>query len=78
MGVPRGTTQRRCPLSEHSLPRTPRTDDPDERHKRLLEAARAALRWFEEFDEHAPSDFVFGGEAKIRRQLRRAIAGAER
>ena len=30
----------------------------------LLEAATAALRWFDLFDQHAPSDIIFGGEAE--------------
>ncbi len=39
----------------------------------LLEAATAALRWFDLFDQHAPSDMMFGGEAKVRGLLRDAI-----
>ena len=42
-------------------------------HVRLLDAAREALAWFERFDRHAPSDMHFGGEAKIRKQLRTVI-----
>lgn len=65
-------------MDEQSVARTPRPVSPPdpEDHARLLEAARAALRWFEEFDRHAPSDFVFGGEAQVRRRLRRAIRRA--
>ena len=39
----------------------------------LLEAAEAALKWFARFDAHAPEGMAFGGEAKVRRQLRGAI-----
>lgn len=41
----------------------------------LLEAAEAALAWFDRFEEHAPSGMrsFAGGEAKIRRGLREAI-----
>ncbi len=43
----------------------------------LMDAARAALRWFERFDAHAPSDMHFGGEAAVRRGLREALRIAE-
>jgi hypothetical protein len=39
----------------------------------LLEAVQAALRLLDRIDAHAPEGFAFGGEAKVRRQLRRAI-----
>jgi hypothetical protein len=42
----------------------------------LLEAAEAALRWFDLFDQHAPSDMIFGGEAEVRGLLRDAIRRA--
>jgi hypothetical protein len=42
----------------------------------LLEAATATLRWFDLFDQHAPSDMVFGGEAEGRGVLRDAIRRA--
>jgi hypothetical protein len=42
----------------------------------LLEAAEAALKWFDRFDAHAPSDMHFGGEGRVRRQLRGAIRRA--
>ena len=42
----------------------------------LLEAATAALRWFDLFDQHAPSDMIFGGEAEVRGLLRDAIRRA--
>jgi hypothetical protein len=44
-----------------------------EDHSRLLEAAQAALRLLDRINAHAPEGFAFGGEAKVRRQLRRAI-----
>jgi hypothetical protein len=31
------------------------------------------LRLLDRMDEHMPADLAFGGEAKVRRQLRRAI-----
>ena len=43
----------------------------------LLEAATAALRWFDLFDQHAPSDMIFGGEAEVRGVLRDAIRRAK-
>ena len=49
------------------------TTEQDEAHDDLLEAAKAALKWLDAFDEHAPEGFAFGGEARVRRQLRRAI-----
>lgn len=42
----------------------------------LLEAATAALAWLDLFDQHAPSDWVFGGEAEVRGLLRDAIRQA--
>ena len=54
------------------------TTEQDEAQDELLAAARAALAWFQRFDEHAPAGMHFGGEAKIRRQLRRAVARAAR
>ena len=42
----------------------------------LLEAATAALRWFDLFDQHAPSDMIFGGEAEVRGLLRDATRRA--
>jgi hypothetical protein len=42
----------------------------------LLEAATTALRWFDLFDQHAPSDMIFGVEAEVRDLLRDAIRRA--
>lgn len=44
----------------------------------LMEAARDALRWFERFDAHAPSDMHFGGEGRVRKALREALRRADR
>ena len=62
-------------MTDASLARSPRTvtTEQEEAHDELLVAAKAALRWFELYDEHAPDGWSFGGEAKVRRQLRRAI-----
>jgi hypothetical protein len=60
-------------LPQH-LRETERRDPED--HARLLEAAKAALRYLDDLDAHAPEGFHFGGEAKIRRQLRQAIRAA--
>jgi hypothetical protein len=62
-------------LSTESLARPPRpvTTEQQEAHDELLKAAKAALRWLDALDQHAPDGWHFGGEAKIRRQLRRAI-----
>jgi hypothetical protein len=62
-------------IARNPAPITP--TDPED-HAALLEAAVAALRWFDAFDRHAPGDWHVGGEAKVRRQLRRAIARAAR
>jgi hypothetical protein len=60
-------------LAQHRL----ETEAPTpEDHARLLEAAKAALRYLDDLDAHAPEGFHFGGEAKVRRQLRRAIRAA--
>ena len=50
----------------------PITPDPED-HARLLEAAQAALHLLDRIDAHAPEGLAFGGEAKVRKQLRRAI-----
>jgi len=42
----------------------------------LLEAAEAALGLLDRIDAHAPSDMHFGGEGRVRRQLRGAIRRA--
>ena len=61
-------------MSTESLAQDPAPLTPDpEAHDELLAAARAALAWFERFDEHAPEGLAFGGEAMVRRQLRKAI-----
>ena len=61
-------------MSTESLAQDPAPLTPDpEDHAVLLEAAKAALRWFEAFDEHASEGLAFGGEARVRKQLRRAI-----
>jgi hypothetical protein len=40
---------------------------------RLLEAAEAALRLLDRIDQHAPEGLAFGGEGRVRKQLRTAI-----
>jgi hypothetical protein len=55
----------------------PITPDPEDQ-ARLLAAAKDALAWLERFDAHAPEGLNFGGEARVRRQLRRAIRGCDR
>jgi hypothetical protein len=59
-------------IAQNPAPITP-TDLEPEDHAVLLEAAKSALRWFDAFDQHAPSGLGFGGEVKVRRQLRQAI-----
>lgn len=64
-------------MTEHSLARSARTDTTehkDAHDDELLAAAKAALAWFQRFDNHAPSDLSFGGEAKVRQQLHQAIS----
>jgi len=67
-------------LTEHSVDRTTLAGDPfaatGNPRTELLEAAEAALRWFDRFDQHAPEGLALGGEAKVRRQLRDAIRRA--
>jgi hypothetical protein len=58
-------------IAQAPAPITP--TEQEEAHEELLTAAGAALAWFESFDEQAPSDLRFGGEARIRTRLRRAI-----
>lgn len=53
-------------------PAPPDTPDPED-HERLLEAARSALTLLDRMDEHMPADLAFGGETKVRKQLRTAI-----
>ena len=48
-------------------------EDPQEQ---LLQAAQDALRLLDRIDQHAPSDMHFGGEGRVRRQLRGAIRRA--
>jgi len=38
-----------------------------------LDAAKFAVRWFQEREQHAPPDTEFGGEAEVEARLRRAI-----
>ena len=57
-------------LARKSAPITP--VDPED-HALLLAAADAALGWLDAFDRHAPKGFAFGGEQRVRRQLRQAI-----
>ncbi len=42
----------------------------------LLEAAEASLRLLDWMDAHMPEGLAFGGEGKVRRQLREAIRRA--
>lgn len=64
-------------MTQESLARRADGRVPDPRDE-LMQAARDALRWFERFDAHAPSDMHFGGEAKVRKALREAIRRADR
>ena len=43
----------------------------------LLEAAEAALELLNKIDQHAPEGLSFGGEGRVRKQLRQAIRGAK-
>jgi hypothetical protein len=52
-----------------------RAGAPDSRED-LLEAADAALRLLDRIDAHAPEGLAFGGEARVRKQLRAAIRHA--
>ena len=41
--------------------------------ERLLDAARAALKYLDDLDKHAPEGMAFGGEGRVRRMLREAV-----
>lgn len=60
--------------------RIPPAGDPftagGEAQEELLETAQAALAWFDRFDAHAPEGLTFGGEGRVRKQLRGAIRRA--
>ena len=43
----------------------------------LLVACEWAHGWFRDFEEHAPDEWVFGGEEKIKRLLSEAIKKAK-
>lgn len=43
----------------------------------LMQAAEAALKLLDRIDAHAPEGLSFGGEGKVRKQLRAAIRRAE-
>ena len=60
-------------LAQDARPRPP--TDP-EAHAELLTAAKAALARFDRLEEHAPEGQRFGGEARVRTRLRRAIGRA--
>ena len=49
-----------------------------EAQEELVEAAKFALRWFREWEQHAPADTEFGGEAEVEARLRRAIVRVTR
>jgi hypothetical protein len=44
----------------------------------LVEAARFAVRWFRQREQHAPPDTEFGGEAEVEVRLRQAIVRVTR
>ena len=54
-----------------SLPPPPAIDTEDV--ERLLSAAREALALLDRIDRHAPEGLTFGGEHRVRRELRKAI-----
>ncbi len=41
--------------------------------ERLLDAARAALKYLDDLDKHGPEGMSFGGEGRVRRMLREAV-----
>jgi hypothetical protein len=56
-----------------SLPPSPITGTTPEDVGSLLDAARAALKYLDDLDRHAPEGYGLGGEGRIRRQLREAV-----
>ena len=67
-------------MTQTSLARSAQTGttEQDEAHGELLAAARAALEYLDDLDANAPEGMRFGGEQRVRRQLRRAFARAAR
>ena len=71
--APRPQTRKGVPVTDiTSVP--PPTE---EANAELLAACERALRWFCDFEEHAPEGLMFGGEATIKRRLREAIRNAK-
>ncbi len=62
-------------MTDRSLARSPRTftTEQEEAHDELLEAAKAALRYLDDLDRHAPEGYCRGNEGRVRAQLRKAI-----
>ena len=59
-----------------SVAQSPAPDTPteqEEAHEELLAAATAALRYLDDADAHLPEGYSLGNEARVRKQLRRAI-----
>ena len=67
-------------MTEHSVDRATLAGDPfaatGNPRTELLEAAEAALRLLDRIDQHAPEGLAFGGEGRVRKQLRTAIRRA--
>ena len=49
----------------------------EEANAELLVACERALRWFCEFEKHAPEGLAFGGEGTVKRRLGEAIRNAK-
>ena len=60
-------------MSEHSLVRESCAVNPK---VELLDAAQAALKLLDRIDAHTPEGLSFGGEGRVRKQLRQAIRAA--
>ena len=60
------------PLTEQSLAPPSGAITPEDASA-LLDAARAALRYLDDLDKHAPEGFCMGNEGSVRKQLREAV-----
>jgi len=67
-----GPQESECAVDNPSVAQSPALSIPED-HAKLLEAARAALRYLDDLDRHAPEGFCMGGEGRVRKQLREAV-----
>ena len=71
--TPRPQTRTGVPVTATSTVHPPY----EEANAELLVACERALRWFCEFEKHAPEGLAFGGEGTVKRRLGEAIRNAK-